>query len=126
MAAWYRRLPPGWAPHGFPLASPRPLLSSGPMAADPLLLTERQRRLVGFALTLLAVLATVALLAGSIWVLGRLVGRFSGVLWPLAVAGILALILRPAVDFFEARLRLRRLAAVFLLYVLFFSLVTGL
>ena len=76
------------------------------MAADPLLLTERQRRLVGFALTLLAVLATVALLAGAIWVLGWLVGRFSGVLWPLAVAGILALILRPAVDLIETRLRL--------------------
>ena len=96
------------------------------MASDSPLLTGGQRKLAGFAVTLLALLATIALLALIIWVLGWLVGRFAGVLWPLAVAGILALILRPLVVVFETRLGLRRLPAVIVLYGLFLLLVAGL
>ena len=96
------------------------------MATEPRLLTDGQRKLVGFSLTLLELLATVALFALAVWVLGWLVSRFSGVIWPLAVAGVLALILRPVVVIFEKRLRLRRLPAVFLLYALFVSFATGL
>ncbi len=96
------------------------------MASDSPLLTGGQRKLAGFAVTLLALLATIALLALIIWVLGWLVGRFSAVLWPLAVAGILALILRPLVVVFEIRLGLRRLPAVIVLYGLFLLLVGGL
>ena len=80
------------------------------------LLTDGQRKVVGFTLTLLALLAAVALLALVVWVLGWLVGRFSSVLWPLAVAGILALVLRPVIGVFETRLGLRRLPAVILLF----------
>jgi predicted PurR-regulated permease PerM len=83
----------------------------------PSLLTDRQRRLVGFALGLFALLATVALLAFVFWVLSQLVGYFSGVLWPLAVAGILALILRPVVEVLQRRMGgRRRVLAVILLY----------
>ena len=90
------------------------------------LLTDGQRKLVGFTLTLLALLAAVALLGLVVWVLGWLIGRFSGVLWPLAVAGVLALILRPVVGILEARLKLRRLPAVALLYGLVLVLAGGL
>lgn len=88
------------------------------MPAEPAtpFLTPTQRRVTGFALTLLAFLGTLALLIGSIIVLGQLVGFFSAVIWPLAVAGVLALILRPVVELFQRRLRLRRLSAVVLLY----------
>ncbi len=96
------------------------------MEPDSRLLTDGQRRLVGFTVTLLALLAAVALLAVVVWVLGWVVGRFSGVLWPLAVAGVLALILRPVVVIFEQRLGMPRLPAVFLLYALFLVLVGGL
>lgn len=96
------------------------------MAADSRLLTEGQRKLVGFALALLALLATIALLGLVIWVLGGLVGRFAGVLWPLAVAGILALILRPIVDWLEGKMKLHRLAAVILLFGSFLILAGGL
>ena len=51
--------------------------------------------------------------------LGRFVGFFAGVLWPLAVAGVLALILRPVVAVLERRLRLHRSASVVLLYGIF-------
>jgi len=90
------------------------------------LLTPAQRRVVGFALTLLAVLGSIALFVGALVVLGRSVGFFSSVLWPLATAGVLALILRPLVEMMERRLRLRRLAAVIVLYAVVCLAVTGL
>ncbi len=94
--------------------------------SQPPLLTDGQRRILGFSLGFLALVLTTALFAGSIFVLGRAVGHFANVLWPLAVAGILALILRPVVDLLEARLRGRRTAAVVILYSVFLLLVAGL
>ena len=79
-------------------------------------LTASQRRTVGFTLTLAAVFGAIVLIIGGFIVLGRMVSFFSSVLWPLAVAGVLALILRPVVDLLVRRLKLRRPAAVTLLY----------
>lgn len=97
------------------------------MSAEPSppLLTASQRRTAGFAITLLALLGSAALLIAAIVVLGRLVSFFAGVLWPLAVAGVLALILRPLVDLLEIRWRFRRLIAVALLYVTVLLLLAG-
>ena len=94
--------------------------------SPPRLFSDLQRKLVGFALSFGAVVAIVGLSVVSLTGLGRLTAYFSGVLWPLAVAGILALILRPAVDLIERRLRLRRLAAVGLLFGLFLLAIVGL
>lgn len=80
------------------------------------ILTDSQRRIVGSAVTLLAFLGSIALLIAAIFVLGRLLSFFSSVLWPLALAGVLALILRPLVEFLGVRFRMRRLTAVVLLY----------
>ena len=80
------------------------------------LLSDSQRRLVALAVVLLALAVTVAVLVGTLAGLGWLLGYFSGVLWPLAVAGILALMLRPAVDWLETRLRFGRVPAVLMLY----------
>jgi predicted PurR-regulated permease PerM len=87
-----------------------------PSAPDSTFLTPSQRRTIGFTLTLAAVFGAVALIIGGVVVLGRMVSYFSSVLWPLAVAGVLALILRPIVDLFVRRLKLRRPASVTLLY----------
>ena len=84
--------------------------------------TDTQWRVISAALTLLAIGATMALIIFAIGVLGRFVGYFSGVLWPLAVAGVLALILRPLIFVVERRLRLQRAAAVVLLYGVFLLL----
>ena len=96
------------------------------MATDPPLLTDGQRRLVGFAIGLFALVASVALLISVVWALAWLVGRFGSVLWPLAAAGIVALILRPAVELLERRLHQRRLTAVIVLYGLFLLAAGGL
>lgn len=90
------------------------------------LLSPVQRRLAGFALAFAATLA----IAGCFYLvfagLARFVGAFSGVIWPLAVAGILALILRPVAAVIQRRLRVRRVMAVVLLYGLFLLAVAGL
>lgn len=91
----------------------------------PPFFTGTQRRVIGGALAVLAVGAMVATLIIAVAVLGRLAAYFSGVLWPLAVAGILALILRPAITVIEKRLHLHRPAAVVLLYGLFLLLGTA-
>lgn len=80
------------------------------------LLSDSQRRVVGSALTLAAFLGALALIILTFIILGRFLGFFSSVLWPLAAAGVLALILRPLVEALERRLKLRRLTAVVLLY----------
>jgi predicted PurR-regulated permease PerM len=89
------------------------------------LLNPAQRRVAAFALTLFAFLGAAALLIGAVAGLGWLAGFFSGVIWPLALAGVLALILRPVVVLLETRLRLRRLASVVLLYGGFVLVVAG-
>jgi predicted PurR-regulated permease PerM len=89
------------------------------------LLTPAQRKLVGFALGFAAIVAVFALTGFSLFWVGRFLGEFGSVLWPIATAGILALILRPVVTVFVRRLKLRRLSAVILLYGLFVLAVAG-
>ena len=103
-----------------PTLSPRPLLNGSP------LLGPTQRRIAAFALTLLAIVGSIAVLVGSLVVLGQSISFFSSVLWPLAAAGVIALILRPFVDYLQRRLKLRRLSAVIILYGLFALAVAGL
>lgn len=101
-------------------------MSEEPAVAPSPLLTPFQRQIVGFAVTLLAVLGSIALLVGALVVLGRSISFFSNVLWPLATAGVLALVLRPVVGVLERKLRLRRLASVIILYGVFALAVGGL
>lgn len=96
------------------------------MVPDSRLLTEGQRKLVGFALAFFALLASAAMVLAVVWALAWLGGHFGAVLWPVAFAGVVALILRPAVDLMEQRLRLRRLTAVIVLYGLSLLATVGL
>ena len=96
-----------------------------PAEPAPPFLTPTQRRLAAFALTFLSLLGIFALLIGAVMLLGQLVGFVSSVIWPLAVAGVLALILRPVVELAEQRLRLRRTSAVVLLYGIVVLCVSG-
>ena len=65
--------------------------------------TARQVRLIWLAATGLAIAVLVALVAALIWGLGRAVHLLAPVLWPLAVAGIVAYLLDPVVDVIERR-----------------------
>jgi predicted PurR-regulated permease PerM len=89
-------------------------------------LSPAQRRLVGVALGCIAVGVIAALVVGGFHALALALSAFSGVIWPLATAGILALILRPVVAALERVLGGRRLAAVIVLYGLVALAATGL
>jgi len=82
------------------------------------LLGPNQRRLVGYTITFACFVSVIGLFVFSIQVLGLLVSTFSSLLWPLAVAGILALMLRPIVFQFQTRLNISPVFAVILLYTL--------
>lgn len=90
------------------------------------LLTPAQRRLVGTALGFAAIVGIFALAIFSLRMIGAVVSQFSQVIWPIATAGIIALILHPFVDFLQRRLHLRPLAAVITLYGLVVLAVAGL
>ncbi len=89
--------------------------------------TERQARLIWLALTGLAVAVLAGLAGGLIWVLKLAIQLLGPVLWPLAVAGVLAYLLDPVVDLLERRgvKRARAILCVFALalviVVTFFS-----
>lgn len=97
-----------------------------PAPERPALLSPTQVRVVGFALAFLALVVSgyliVRLIGGTI----SLLGFFSGVLWPLITAGILAMILLPLVLAVEKRLGVRRVFAVAVIYGAFVVGVTGL
>jgi predicted PurR-regulated permease PerM len=77
--------------------------------------TERQARIIWLALTGLAMAVFAALVMALVWGLGKVVQVLSPVLWPLAVAGVLAYLLDPVVDFLERKgtPRPRAILAVF-------------
>lgn len=89
--------------------------------------TEKQARVIWLALTGLAVATLVALLAGIVWGLGQLLQVFSPVLWPLAIAGVLACLLDPVVDRFEKSglSRAKAIVGVFSLALVILAAVFG-
>jgi predicted PurR-regulated permease PerM len=82
--------------------------------------TDRQARLIWLALSGLSIATLVGLAAVFIWGLGQILQILAPVLWPLAVAGIVAYLLDPVVGFLQRRgmTRTRAIAAVFALAVL--------
>ena len=89
--------------------------------------TERQMRVIWLALTGLAVAVLVALVAGLIWGLGQVLRILAPVLWPLAVAGVVAYLLDPVVNFFERKgaSRPRAILSVFGLALVIVSALFG-
>jgi predicted PurR-regulated permease PerM len=77
--------------------------------------TEKQARLFWAALTGLAVAVIIALIVALIWGLGRALNFLAPVIWPLAVAGVLACLLDPVVEFLVRKQvpRARAIAVVF-------------
>ncbi len=70
------------------------------------------------ALTALAVAIVVGVAGLVFWGVAWMVSRLSSVLLPLAIAGILACLLDPVVDWVERRLRIPRARAILLVFFL--------
>jgi predicted PurR-regulated permease PerM len=65
--------------------------------------TRRQGHLFWTALSGLAIAILAGLVVLLVWGLGRVLDILSPVLWPLAVAGVVAYLLDPVIDYFERR-----------------------
>jgi predicted PurR-regulated permease PerM len=65
--------------------------------------TRRQGHLFWTALSGLAIAILVGLIVLLVWGLGRVLDILSPVLWPLAVAGVVAYLLDPVIDHFERK-----------------------
>ena len=65
--------------------------------------SPNQAKLIWLAVTALAAAAIVAVIVGAVWGLGQALSLLSPVIWPLAVAGVLAYLLDPVVDWFQKR-----------------------
>ncbi|WP_018948860.1 AI-2E family transporter [Thioalkalivibrio sp. ALMg11] len=96
------------------------------LVPDKRLFNAVQLRLFRYTAVLLSLVALAALIAIVAWALGWILSTFYNLLLSLAVAGILALVLYPVVDFLENRLRLPRWLAIMLLMAIFFLGVGGL
>jgi predicted PurR-regulated permease PerM len=86
--------------------------------------TEKQARVIWFAATGLSVAVLIALLVAAVWGLGQVLDLLSPVLWPLAIAGVVACLLSPVVDFFE-RKNISRARAILLVFVVAAALVAA-
>ncbi len=94
-------------------------------SSPPPLLTPYQKRIVAAAMTGLALALIVFLVLGAFSIVGKFLGTFSSVIWPLAVATILTLLLKPLVLTFERWFKLRRILSIVLLYVLIALILVG-
>jgi len=87
--------------------------------------TEKQARIIWLAVTGLAIATLVGLVGLLILGLKWVVNVLAPVLWPLAVAGVLAYLLDPVVDYLERR-KVRRQNAILLVFALALVLIAAL
>ncbi len=89
-------------------------------------LSPTQRNIVGAGITVLAVVILLGAVYGLFLLLRSFVDTFSDVLLPVALAAILATLLRPLVKFFEGKLKLSRVKSIGLLFALVLLVMFGL
>jgi len=65
--------------------------------------SQRQAGIIWMAGTGLASLIIIAVIVAFVWGIGQVLQVLAPVLWPLAIAGVLAYLLDPVVDWFEKR-----------------------
>lgn len=87
--------------------------------------TEKQARIIWWSLTGLAVAVIIALIVGTVWGLGRILNVLSPVIWPLAVASVLAYLLDPVVDLLQ-RKGVPRVRGIILVFVAALLIIVGL
>lgn len=87
------------------------------VAMNDLQPSDPQRRIIASALTLLAALFILGVLACAAWWLGRFLIYFSNVFMPIAVAGIVALVIKPYYRRIFAHTGRRAWLAVVLVYL---------
>lgn len=87
--------------------------------------TEKQARVIWLAATGLAIAVIVGLIVALVQGLGQVLRVFAPVIWPLAVAGVLACLLDPAVDFLT-RKNVPRIRSIIIVFTLGLVIILGL
>jgi predicted PurR-regulated permease PerM len=87
--------------------------------------TEKQARIIWLALTGVAIATIVALIVALVWGLGQVLEVMAPVIWPLAVAGVVACLLDPVVDFLVRR-KVPRMRAITMVFAMALLIVVGL
>ena len=85
------------------------------------ILSQRQRKFIGFVVCCAGALLLGVLITVLVVILNRAFAMFGGVIWSLAVSGMLAIMLRPIVSFFDEKMKLGRIGSILLLYLLVVS-----
>jgi predicted PurR-regulated permease PerM len=86
--------------------------------------SPKQAKIIWLAVTAISLLLFLAAVGVVVWGLGWVVQRLSTVLLPLAIAGIMAYLLDPVVDYLE-RKKIRRAPAILLVFFLGLAFVAG-
>ncbi len=89
-------------------------------------LSDRQKATLAAAVTVLSAVVILAAAAGLLWLLGAFLSKFSHVFLPLAVAAVIALILKPFFDWLVEKLRLPRVVALVALFLAILVPIVGL
>src|SRR5579871_1281029 len=84
--------------------------------------TERQARVIWLGLSAAALVLFIAAIVVLIWGAGRVIEALSPVIWPLAVAGVVAYLLDPIVDLFEGK-GISRTWAIISVFIIALSIV---
>ncbi|NOS69602.1 MAG: AI-2E family transporter [Verrucomicrobia bacterium] len=87
--------------------------------------SEKQARILWAALTGLGLAIIIGLIVAGVWGIGQVLRVLSPVIWPLAVAGVLACLLDPVVDFLVKR-KVPRLRAIVVVFVMALALIAAL
>ena len=88
--------------------------------------TEKQAKILWTSITALAVGILLALIAALLLGVAWVVNTLSSVLIPLAIAGIVAYLLDPLVDWFHKKRGMQRQSAIILVFTIALLLVGGL
>ena len=81
-----------------------------------------EKRLLRYTIVALSAVTLMGTIVFIIWILGQIIGALHSLVFPLAFAGVLALVLLPVVELFERFLHMSRLFAVILLFLILFGL----
>jgi predicted PurR-regulated permease PerM len=81
-----------------------------------ILLGDRQRQFIAFVLCFAGVLLLGCLIAAVIYILNQAFSLFAGVIWSLALSGMLAILFRPLVSLLEEKIGLSRMFSILILY----------
>jgi len=86
--------------------------------------SEKQAKIIWSGLTIVSIALSLAVIGGVIYGIAGLISYLSPILMPIAIAGIIACLLDPAVVFFE-RFKIPRFRSILLVYIIGAGLMLG-